>query len=94
MAPPPPPNAFPVPVEPEDLPAPFTELPGRLSRGLEAARWLGRRAARWVAGTAGCFGVVPFPLDRDEGTWRVLLDTAEAMGSFTGGEAFPGCGRL
>jgi hypothetical protein len=64
--------------------------PDRLSTGFEAERWLGRRAERWVTGTAGCLGVVPLPLDRNDGGCRgLLLDTAGAMESFTGGEAFP-----
>jgi hypothetical protein len=56
--------------------------------GLEVERWLDRRALRWV-GIDECFGVVPLPFDRSEGGWRGL-ETAEAMGSFSGGEvAFP-----
>ena len=32
----------------------------------------------------------PFPLDRSEGGCRVVVvNTAEAIASFTGGEAFP-----
>lgn len=82
------------------LTAPFPRFSDRLSTGFEAERWPGRRAARWVAGTAGCLGVVPLPLERSEGCWREELetavgrdetvDTAAAMGSFTGGgEACP-----
>lgn len=80
---------------PRPPPAPFPRFSDRLSTGLETERWDGRRALRWVAGTAGCFGVVPFPLDRNEGGWRVLLATAGAIESFTGGEEScppaPGC---
>lgn len=82
------------------LTAPFPRFSKRLSTGFEAERWPGRRAARWVAVTGGCFGVVPLPLERREGCWRDELetavgrdetgDTAAAMGSFTGGgEACP-----
>jgi hypothetical protein len=93
----PPAAPYPDPAATDGLPAPFPEFPERLSTGFEAERWLGRRAVRWVAGTAGCLGVVPFPFDRNDGGCRVVVDTAMAMGSFTGGEAFPRvsvCGTL
>ena len=83
---------WPFPAGADGLPAPLPGFPDRLSTGFEAERWFGvRRALRWAAWTAGCFGVVPFPLDRNDGGCRVLLGTAGAamMGSVTGGEAFP-----
>lgn len=87
---------WPFPADGDGLPAPLPEFPDRLSTGFEAERWFGgRRALRWAACTAGCLGVVPFPLDRnDGGGCRVLLGTAGAamMGSVTGGEAFPAVG--
>jgi hypothetical protein len=83
---------WPFPGGADGLPAPLPGFPDRVSTGFEAERWFGgRRALRWTAWTAGCFGVVPFPLDRNDGGCRVLLGTAGAamMGSVTGGEAFP-----
>jgi hypothetical protein len=88
----PPDVPWPFPGDADGLPTPLPEFPDRLSTGFEAERWFGgRRALRCTAWTAGCFGVVPFPLDRNDGGCRVLLGTAGAamMGSVTGGEAFP-----
>lgn len=90
----------PFPAEADGLPAPLPKFPDRLSTGFEAERWFGdRRALRWAAWTAGCFGVVPFPLDRNDGGCRVLLDRARAamMGFVTGEETFPAaavCGTV
>lgn len=85
----PPAAPCPFPAVADGFPAPLPECADRLSTGFDAERWLGRRALRWVAVTGGCLGVVPFPFDRNDGGCRLLPVTAEAIGSFTGDEAFP-----